>query len=228
MATVDHIVEGIVVIRGALTIDQQLSIIDIVERNSTFKDADGKWNFFGVRGRYFTHLDKYNNREGDSQYLKDCFAQFKHYAVNTDKTLDWASATHLLTFWYPKKQGIGWHTDSDKGGNDGDPGAPVYSLTIGNSCIFEYYLVGGGNVEVNEGEKPKKYSVELRSGDLIVFGGPQRMMMHQVKKVITGTFKEKPGFNARINLTFRTLSNFTEEDEAMYDTDSYVTSLKQK
>jgi hypothetical protein len=88
-------------------------------------------------------------------------------------------------------------------------------------------LVGGG-VDIDDGEKHKKHSVELNSGDLIVFGGPQRMMVHQVKKINKGTFKEKPDFDARINLTFRTLSNFTAEDEEMYTTDSYVTSLKNK
>ncbi len=106
----------------------------------------------------------------------------------------------------------------------------MYSLTLGNSCLFEYYLVGGtgdGGSSTSQ-EKPRKYSVELRSGDLIVFGGPQRMMMHQVKKINRGTFTQKPGFDARINLTFRTLSSFTPQQEAEYETSAYVARLKKE
>ena len=224
--TIEHPNDGIVIIRGALTLDEQLRVIDVSERNCRFKDAEGNWNFFGKRGREFMHLDKYTDKDGDSVFLKTCFERFKHIAVEADRSLDWASATHLLTFWYPSKQGIKWHIDSDKGGNDGDPGAPVYSLTVGNTCVFEYYLVGGAE-EAKEGEKPKKCSVELASGDLIVFGGPQRLMMHQVKKIVRGSFIHKSDFDARLNLTYRTLSSFTEDDEEKYNTANYVSRLLQ-
>jgi len=129
--------------------------------------------------------------------------------------LVWAPFTHMLTLYYPSERGIGWHTDS-YGGNDGDEGAPVYSLTLGNSCIFEYKLVG----------TKTKLSVELHSGDIIVFGGPQRLMYHSVKSVKMGTFTLKENFNARINLTLRTCTGFTEEDEAKYQTDNYDKRLR--
>jgi alkylated DNA repair dioxygenase AlkB len=52
--------------------------------------------------------------------------------------------------------------------------------------------------------------VKLESGDVIVFGGPARMVFHAVPKIYPGTAPEqllkatglRPG---RINLTFRQL-----------------------
>jgi len=103
---------------------------------------------------------------------------------------------------------MGWHKDG-YGGNDGDEDAPVYSLTVGNSCVFQWRPVDDGSLTE---------SAELRSGDVIVFGGPQRMMFHRVQKVLQGTFQ---GFDARINITFRKLAEFTADDEKRFQTDVY-------
>ena len=116
--------------------------------------------------------------------------------------------THLLTLWYPAKKGMKKHIDG-YGGNNGDKDTPVYSLTMGNSCVFDFWI-------------PKKQSVQLDSGDAIIFGGPQRLMPHQVKKVICGSFPKK---DARINLTFRTLSDFDQKDEDVYQTEEYTQKL---
>ncbi len=97
---IERCCEGIVIIRQSLSIEEQLRLIDIIERNSVFKDQDKNWNFFGVRGRYFSNLDKYTDHEEDSVFLKECFARFRNLVVATDTTLDWAPATHMLTFWY--------------------------------------------------------------------------------------------------------------------------------
>ena len=197
---------GIVVCRNILSREDQLKWIDIVEKKGGLK-KDGQWNFFGKRGRHFDRLSNYE----DVDYLKDCFLKFKTQVEEIDSSLAFIDITHILTLWYPNKQGIGWHTDG-YGGNDGDVGAPVYSLTLGNSCIFEYKLVGTKN----------KISVELHSGDLIVFGGPQRLMWHTVSEVKMGSFD---GLNARINITARTCSDLTPEDDARYQTDKYIESI---
>lgn len=207
--------EGIVILRKILTLDEQLKLIDMVERTGGLIDLDSKWNFFGKRGRYFSSLKKYS--ESDYKFLTEICSRFKTRAETVDSTVTWAPVTHLLTLWYPDTNGMGWHVDS-YGGNDGDKGAPVYSLTIGNSCVFEYKLVG----------TKIKQSVILESGDLIIFGGPQRLMPHSVKKVLTGTFMLKENFEARINLTFRTCTDFSEADEQAYQTDIYTDRLTKK
>ncbi len=200
---------GVVIIRNILSLEEQLRLIDIVERKGNLKDANGGWNYRGWRGRNFCGMTKYP--ADDVEYLARCAAKFKEVTEKEDNSLIWPSVTHLLTLWYPDTKGIGFHVDG-YGGNDGDIGAPVYSLTLGNSCIFEYKLIGAD----------RKSKVELNSGDLIVFGGPQREMGHSVPSVRKGSFDEKVGFDARINLTFRTCTNFTEEDEAYYQTDVYA------
>lgn len=214
-AEINENIPGIVVLRNIITPNEQLKLIDIVERKQGLKDSESKWNFFGKRGRHFSSLNKYE--ESDYKFLVEICAKLKLKTEELDSTLKWHPVTHMLTLWYPDAGGMGWHVDS-YGGNDGDEGAPVYSLTIGNTCIFEYKLVG----------TKEKQSVTLASGDLIVFGGPQRLMYHSVKKVIPGSFKLKENFDARINLTFRTCSDLSEADEQAYRTDNYVEKLKTK
>lgn len=204
-------VSGIVIVRNILSISDQLKLINIIEEAGGLKNSDGKFNFFGLRGRRFNNLNKYD------EFVTLCMQKIKVIIEEIDKTLVWAPFTHMLTLYYPDAKGIGSHVDQ-YGGNDGDQGAPVYSLTLGNSCTFEYKLVG----------TKKVIPVELHSGDIIVFGGEQRLMYHGVKCVKVNSFKLKENFNARINLTLRTCTGFTEEDEAMYQTDVYVKRILDK
>src|SRR5436853_5353612 len=207
-STKDQCVPGIVIVRDILSKDEQLQLINIIHDADGFKDINGNWNFFGRRGRRFNNLDKYD------EFVKLCMQRIKQTVEELDSTLIWPPFTHMLTLWYPDSKGIAWHVDQ-YGGNDGDAGAPVYSLTLGNSCIFEYKLVG----------TKKKISVELHSGDIIGFGGPQRLMYHSVKSIKMGSFTLKENFDARINLTLRTCTGFTEEDETKYQTDVYVARI---
>ena len=207
---------GVVIVRNILSLEDQLKLIDIIERKGNLKDKDDKWNFLGFRGRCFSNISKYPDE--DAAFLKSCCVKFKEIVEKLDSTLVWLPVTHMLTLWYPDTKGMGWHRDG-YGGNDGDEGAPVYSLTLGNSCVFEYKL--------EDGKKTKK-QVVLNSGDLIVFGGPQRLMLHRVQSVDKGSFDKKEGFNARINLTFRTCTNFNSDDESAYQTDNYTQKLKEK
>jgi len=197
-------------LRQILNIEEQLKLIDIVQRKGGLKDNEGNWNFLSIRGRHFSNIDDYPDE--DAAFLSECTKRFKEKTEEIDATLAWPPVTHVLSLFYPDTRGIGWHKDG-YGGNDGDNGAPVYSLTLGNSCIFEYKLVGATGAA-------KK--VELRSGDIIVFGGPQRLMKHAVTSVNKGTFKNKEGFDARVNLTFRTCSDLTKEREAQFATEEYV------
>lgn len=208
-------IPGIVIIRNILSIEDQIKLIDIVKRKGGLKDTDDKWNFFGKRGRCFSSLHNYPLE--DFKFILDCCAKFKIQAENLDKTLIWKDVTHVLTLFYPDENGMGWHVDGFNG-NDGDEGAPVYSLTLGNTCIFQYKLVG----------TKKSVSVELHSGDLIVFGGPQRLMPHSVKKVISDSCQTIPHLNARVNLTFRTCTDLSLEMEEKYKTNNYVETLREK
>ena len=90
---------------------------------------------------------------------------------------------------------MGLHQDRDEASGD-----PVVSLSLGDACTFRF-----GTPE----HRGRPYTdVRLKSGDLVVFGGPSRMAFHGVPKVVDGTapawcrdvLGAAPG---RVNITLR-------------------------
>jgi DNA oxidative demethylase len=96
----------------------------------------------------------------------------------------------LINF-YDGAARMGMHQDKDE-----RSGAPVVSLSIGDTCVFRF-----GNTE----NRARPYrDVELASGDLFVFGGPSRFAFHGVPKVFPGTAGPESGMTrGRLNLTLR-------------------------
>ncbi|MFE9849301.1 alpha-ketoglutarate-dependent dioxygenase AlkB family protein [Streptomyces sp. NPDC005576] len=96
----------------------------------------------------------------------------------------------LLNF-YDDTARMGMHQDREE-----LSGAPVVSLSIGDTCVFRF-----GNTE----DRGRPWTdVELESGDLFVFGGPSRFAFHGVPKVYPGTAGPDTGMRAgRLNLTLR-------------------------
>ncbi|MFJ1654431.1 alpha-ketoglutarate-dependent dioxygenase AlkB family protein [Streptomyces sp. NPDC088337] len=95
----------------------------------------------------------------------------------------------LINF-YDADAHMGMHRDSDE-----KSGAPVVSLSLGDTCVFRF-----GNPETRT--RPWT-DVELRSGDLFVFGGPSRLAHHGVPRVHPGTAPPELGLTGRLNLTLR-------------------------
>ncbi|MEU0333406.1 alpha-ketoglutarate-dependent dioxygenase AlkB [Streptomyces sp. NPDC006193] len=95
-----------------------------------------------------------------------------------------------LVNFYDGDARMGMHRDSDEKAD-----APVVSLSLGDSCVFRF-----GNTET----RAKPYTdVELRSGDLFVFGGPSRLAHHGVPRVHPGTAPAWLGLTGRLNITLR-------------------------
>ncbi|MFG1670765.1 alpha-ketoglutarate-dependent dioxygenase AlkB [Streptomyces sp. Y7] len=95
----------------------------------------------------------------------------------------------LINF-YDADARMGMHRDSDE-----KSPAPVVSLSLGDTCVFRF-----GNTET----RTRPYTdVELRSGDLFVFGGPSRLAYHGVPKVYPGTAPPELGLTGRLNVTLR-------------------------
>lgn len=95
----------------------------------------------------------------------------------------------LINF-YDADARMGMHRDSDERSD-----APVVSLSLGDTCVFRF-----GNPET----RTRPYTdVELRSGDLFVFGGPSRLAHHGVPKVQPGTAPPELGLTGRLNITLR-------------------------
>lgn len=94
-----------------------------------------------------------------------------------------------LINWYAPDARMGLHQDKD----ESDFSQPVVSISLGDEGLFRIgNTTRGGKTE----------SLWLRSGDVLVMGGPARLVYHGVDRIRPGTSTvlETPG---RINLTLR-------------------------
>jgi alkylated DNA repair protein (DNA oxidative demethylase) len=83
---------------------------------------------------------------------------------------------------------MGLHQDRD----ERDFSQPIVSVSLGLPARF---LFGG----LKRGDKPRR--ILLQSGDVVVWGGPARLIFHGVAPLVEG---EHPlTGRSRINLTFR-------------------------
>jgi len=86
---------------------------------------------------------------------------------------------------------LGLHLDGEEPSE-----APVVTLSLGDSCVFRFAGVGRRNGPFTD--------IELRSGDLLVFGGPSRRIYHGVPKVLGGTAPRGLGLPpGRVSITLR-------------------------
>eukprot|EP00668_Euglena_longa_P012484 GGOE01014937.1.p1 GENE.GGOE01014937.1~~GGOE01014937.1.p1 ORF type:complete len:370 (+),score=92.18 GGOE01014937.1:29-1111(+) len=101
-----------------------------------------------------------------------------------------------LVNYYPKAKGIYWHRDNSSNEKAmAAKGSPVISVSIGDACDFAYK---------DEMEEPDR-CVVLGSGDVLVFGGPSRLLLHAVPKIYPNSAPKglKMPQKGRLNLTFR-------------------------
>jgi len=89
---------------------------------------------------------------------------------------------------------MGLHRDQDETAESLARGAPVVSLSIGDTARF---LFGGLR------RRDPVDVVWLESGDAFVFGGPARLRYHGVTRILPGSGPADIGVAGRLNLTFR-------------------------
>ena len=83
---------------------------------------------------------------------------------------------------------LSMHRDED----ERDMTAPIVSVSVGLPALFLF----GGN---KRADRPRR--IRLQSGDVVVWGGPDRLVYHGVAPLAEG--EEPLTGNCRINLTFR-------------------------
>src|SRR5262249_43960257 len=88
---------------------------------------------------------------------------------------------------------LGVHQDKDESPASLAAGIPIVSVSIGDAARF---VVGGLT------RKEPVNPMILRSGDVVVMGGPSRLRFHGVTRILPGTAPEGTG-PGRFNLTFR-------------------------
>ncbi|UUU36035.1 alpha-ketoglutarate-dependent dioxygenase AlkB [Streptomyces sp. CA-210063] len=133
--------------------------------------------------------------DGDGAPVKpfpDWLGELGRRAVEDALGAEEATAPYdiALINFYDGDARMGMHRDSDEKSD-----APVVSLSLGDTCVFRF-----GNPET----RSRPYTdVELRSGDLFVFGGASRQAYHGVPRVHAGTAPPGLGLTGRLNITLR-------------------------
>jgi DNA oxidative demethylase len=94
-----------------------------------------------------------------------------------------------LVNYYAEGAKMGLHQDKD----EEDFAAPVLSVSLGDTGIFR---LGGRS------RKDPTRAFELKSGDVVVLGGGDRLAFHGIDRILTGTSDLVPE-GGRFNLTLR-------------------------
>ena len=80
--------------------------------------------------------------------------------------------------FYEEESRMGVHQDKDESRESLDAGVPIVSVSLGDTARF---VVGG--LTRSEPTRP----LMLRSGDVLVMGGPSRLRFHGVTRILPGT-----------------------------------------
>jgi DNA oxidative demethylase len=111
----------------------------------------------------------------------------------------WTAATRYeappeccLVNLYREGAKMGLHQDKDEAATS----APVLSVSLGDDALFRIGAATRGG---------KTRSVKLRSGDVLMFGGPARLAYHGIDRIVPGSSRLIPG-GGRINLTLRRIA----------------------
>ena len=174
-----------------------------------WKDADcTELNATPSRGRMYDAIERYP----EPDRIRALCLQLVSRCRAVQPKLPEMDVTHMLLLLYTSAQGMDWHRDSDK--NDGDNDHPIVSISLGNSSDFGYKPLFRG-----------EQVIRLESGDVAVWGGPQRMLEHAVLKVHCNTcpphLRDLIG-DGRINFTFRSARNVLGK-EAEFSTEAFPT-----
>lgn len=89
---------------------------------------------------------------------------------------------------YQDNAKMGLHQDRD----EKDFGAPVLSVSLGDTAIFRIGPAEGGRTQ----------TIKLSSGDVCALTGPARLARHGIDRLLVGSSKRIPQ-GGRINLTLR-------------------------
>ena len=216
--------DGMVLIKNYLTLEQQQEIVDCARGMGIDPSGGGFYQPTFESGsvmrcrqmclgkQWNCRTDKWEdtreNHDGAGappipQLLADRCATASGAAKEVSGACVGADAADIcIVNYYPPDTGrLGVHVDKSESNASLRAGSAVISFSIGDDCEF-CYSMKHPDVLSEAGDRMK--TVKLGSGDLLVFGGPARMAYHGVNKVLRKT--APAGLNmipGRLNLTFR-------------------------
>ena len=150
----------------------------------------------GTRGRVILGVDKFPDR------LRELCMQCVELAQTATDTMPSMNPTTTLVNFYKENAVFKWHRDSEDPNVQHTPEAPpIVSFTVGLSCDFAVKHSIEGEEHTN---------IRLNSGDVILFGGYSRMLVHSVLRVIPKTMPSSlrgKMLHGRLNVTVRDIGN---------------------
>jgi DNA alkylation damage repair protein AlkB len=130
----------------------------------------------------------------DGQPAPPIPATFTRLATDAAKQAGFAMHPDIcIVNFYESSSKMGVHQDKDERPETIQSGVPIVSVSLGDTARF---VVGG--LTRKEPMRP----LLLRSGDVLVMGGPSRLRFHGVTRIQPGTAPAGTG-SGRFNLTFR-------------------------
>jgi DNA alkylation damage repair protein AlkB len=131
----------------------------------------------------------------DGQPVPDLPDDFESLARTIARTAGFTMRPDIcIVNWYRTGSRMGLHQDKDESEASLATGAPVVSVSLGDTAKF---LFGGLR------RRDPVETILLQSGDVFVFGGPARLSYHGVARILPKTGPGVLGFEGRMNLTFR-------------------------
>lgn len=148
-------------------------------------------------GKHWNALTyKYEERRSDfddlpAPAIPDAFADLARTAA-ADAGLEMRPDLCIMNY-YSGGSRMGVHQDKDERPETIAAGIPIVSVSLGDTARF---VVGG------LARREPTSAMMLRSGDVLVMGGPSRLRFHGVTRIVPGTAPDGTG-PGRFNLTFR-------------------------
>jgi alkylated DNA repair protein (DNA oxidative demethylase) len=204
---ITNVAPGAVWLRGRLTLDEQRAL---VARCRAYMDGPVGGYAPTVRGggtmrvrmtclgRHWnarTYTYEATRGDHDGQPVEAVPEEWVALAARLAAEAGFAMRADVcLINWYGADGRMGLHQDKDESPASIVSGAPVVSLSLGDSARF---LFGGTR------RRDPVETLWLESGDVFVFGGPARLRYHGVTRILPGSAPQSLGIDGRFNLTFR-------------------------
>ena len=203
----NFVAPGAVWLRHWLSLDEQRTLVD---RCRTFMDGPAGGYVPTVRGggkmrvrmtclgrhwnaRTYTYEDVRGDHDGQpvAPLPEEWIALASRLAADAGFV---ARPDICLINWYGPEGRMGLHQDKDEGADSIKAGAPVVSISLGDTARFQ---LGGWR------RRDPVETYLLESGDVFVFGGPSRLRYHGVTRILPASGPPELDLEGRFNLTFR-------------------------
>ena len=178
---------------------------DIVSQKAVVKGSDGtgRWGYH----YYPTNLDG-SAITPIPQNIRDILQKITGQDMSDYDT--------VLINLYPSGRTLGWHTDVTEDHRNLD--RDIISVSIGANADFTYANTPNNWISGDPSSTYKLDKLNLNSGDVILFGGPSRLISHTVTNINGKTdlgpidlsnSNVNPGFKGGLKLTDDWRLNFT-------------------